>query len=141
MSEIEIKIADFDKEFSAIEHIRTSVFIKEQKVPNDLEWDEYDESSVHILAYYEEIPVGTARLLKDGHIGRMSVLKPYRNRKIGKNMLKYILEIAKDKSLNNIELSAQEHAVDFYKKFGFTVTSNVYLDAGIPHYDMKYTIK
>ena len=141
MSKIEIKIADFDKEYSAIDHIRTSVFIMEQKVPAELEWDEYDDDSVHILAYYGEIPVGTARLLKDGHIGRMAVLKPYRNRKIGKNMLKYILGIAKDKSLNNIELSAQEHAVDFYIKLGFTVTSNTYLDAGIPHYDMKYIFK
>jgi len=53
-------------------------------------------------------------------------------------MLKYLLQIAQKSSINSIELSAQEHAVEFYKKYGFSVTSNVYLDAGIPHYDMKY---
>lgn len=138
MNELTIKIADFDKDFSDIENIRTSVFINEQKVPIELEWDEYDHDSTHILAYYNSKPVGTARLLKDGHIGRMAVLKEYRNRNIGKNMLKYILDIAQKKSIKNIELSAQEHATEFYKKYGFSVISDVYLDAGIPHYDMKY---
>lgn len=137
MSKINIKIVDFDSNFSEIEEIRTSVFIKEQNVPVELEWDEFDNDSTHIIAYYDNKPVGTARLLKDGHIGRMAVLKPYRNQTIGKNMLKYILEIAQKKSLDNIKLSAQEHAVDFYKKFGFIITSDVYMDAGIPHYTMK----
>ena len=138
MSKIIIREADFNSHFSDIEQIRTTVFINEQKVPVKLEWDEFDKESTHILAYYNNIPVGTARLLNDGHIGRMAVLKDYRNRNIGKNMLKYLLELAKKKSLDNIELSAQKHAVEFYKKYGFSVTSDVYMDAGIPHYDMKY---
>lgn len=138
MSEIIIKTADFNNHFSEIEKIRTVVFIKEQNVPVELEWDEFDNDSTHIIAYYDNKPVGTARLLNDGHIGRMAVLKPYRNRNIGQNMLKYLIEIAQKKSINKIELSAQEHAVEFYKKYGFSVTGNVYLDAGIPHYNMKY---
>lgn len=138
MSDIVIKTVDFNNNFSEIEKIRTSVFVKEQNVPIELEWDEFDNDSSHIIAYYKNKPVGTARLLNDGHIGRMAVLKAYRNRNIGKNMLKYILEIAQKRSINNIELSAQEHAVNFYKKYGFTVTSNVYMDAGIPHYTMQY---
>lgn len=138
MSEIIIKTADFNNHFPEIEKIRTVVFIKEQNVPVELEWDEFDNDSTHIIAYYDNKPVGTARLLNDGHIGRMAVLKPYRNRNIGQNMLKYLIEIAQKKSINKIELSAQEHAVEFYKKYGFSVTGNVYLDAGIPHYNMKY---
>lgn len=138
MSKIDIKVVDFNSSFSDIEKIRTSVFIKEQHVPIELEWDEFDNESTHILAYYDNKPVGTARLLKDGHIGRMAVLKAYRNRKIGENMLKYVLDIAKNNAIKNVELSAQEHAVEFYKKQGFAVTSDVYLDAGIPHYTMKY---
>lgn len=140
MNEIIIKIADFEQNFSEIEAIRTSVFIKEQKVPVELEWDEFDNDSTHILAYYDNKPVATARLLKDGHIGRMAVLKAYRNRNIGKNMLKYLLELAEKRALENIELSAQDHAVEFYKKLGFTVISDVYMDAGIPHYTMRKTI-
>ena len=94
MSNITIKIADFDKDFSDIEKIRSTVFIHEQNVPIELEWDEYDKDSTHILAYYDGMPVATARLLKDGHIGRMAVLKEYRNRHIGENMLKFLRDIA-----------------------------------------------
>jgi predicted GNAT family N-acyltransferase len=122
-----------------LQDIRTAVFIEEQNVPKSLEWDEFDNNSSHFLAYYENRPVATARLLPDGHIGRMAVLKDYRNRNIGKNMLKYIINIAKEKGVGSIKLSAQEHAVEFYRKQGFVVESKVYLDAGIPHYDMKFT--
>jgi predicted GNAT family N-acyltransferase len=138
MSKVIIKTVDFSSDFSDIEKIRSAVFIKEQNVPVELEWDEFDDDSTHILAYYDNKPVGTARLLSDGHIGRMAVLKEYRNRNIGRNMLKYIIDIAQKRSIRNIELSAQEHAVDFYKKYGFSVTSDVYMDAGIPHYNMIY---
>ena len=141
MNNILIKTVDFNKHIDEIKKIRTTVFIEEQNVTEELEWDEFDEDSTHFLAYYNDIPVGTARLLKDGHIGRMAILKVYRNRNIGKNMLKYILNIAKTKLLTKIELSAQEHAIEFYKKLGFVVISKVYLDAGIPHYDMQYTDK
>ena len=139
MNEITIKIVDFDKDFPEIEKIRTTVFIQEQKVPIELEWDEYDKDSTHILAYYDGKPVATARLLKDGHIGRMAVLKDYRNRHIGAKMLNYLIDLANKSALNKIELSAQEHAIEFYKKYGFSVVSDVYMDAGIPHYDMRYT--
>ena len=138
MNKIEIKIVDFQEYFSNIKDIRTTVFIEEQRVPPELEWDEFDESSTHILAYYNKKAVGTARLLEDGHIGRMAVLKPYRNRNIGKNMLKYLIRLAQEKSIKNIELSAQEHAVEFYKKYGFSIFGDVYMDAGIPHFDMKF---
>lgn len=138
MSEISVKTADFKSNFSEISDIRTTVFIEEQNVPVELEWDEFDNDSTHILAYYDNKVVGTARLLNDGHIGRMAVLKEYRNRNIGENMLKYLLELAKNRSITKIELSAQEHAIEFYKKYGFTITSDVYIDAGIPHYNMKY---
>ena len=138
MNKINIKVVDFKESFPEIKNIRTTVFINEQHVPEELEWDEWDESSTHILAYYDNKVVGTARLLEDGHIGRMAVLKAYRNRNIVKNMLKYIINLAHDKSITNIELSAQEHAVEFYKKYGFSIYGDVYMDAGIPHFDMKF---
>ena len=138
MNKIEIKVVDFKEHFSEIKNIRLTVFIKEQHVPEELEWDEFDDISTHILAYYDNKAVGTARLLEDGHIGRMAVLKAYRNRNIGKNMLKYLISLAQEKSIKNIELSAQEHAVEFYKKYGFSIYGDVYMDAGIPHFDMKF---
>lgn len=139
MTKVEIKMVDFTSHYEELKKIRTLVFIEEQNVPKELEWDEFDKDSLHFIAYYNSKPVGTARLLTDGHIGRMAILKEFRNRKIGKNMLKYVLNVAKAKSMIKIELSAQEHAIGFYIKQGFDVISDVYLDAGIPHYDMKYT--
>ena len=138
MNKIEVKVVDFKEHFLEIKNIRSTVFIKEQHVPEELEWDEFDGVSTHILAYYDNKAVGTARLLKDGHIGRMAVLKAYRNRNIGENMLKYLINLAQEKSIKNIELSAQEHAVEFYKKYGFSIYGDVYMDAGIPHFDMKF---
>lgn len=137
MSDISIRIADFEKDFSDIEKIRTEVFTLEQNVPLELEWDEHDATATHILAYWQDKAVATARLLKDGHIGRMAVLKAYRGRHVGESMLKFLINIAKQHAIHKIELSAQEHALEFYKKYGFTVISEVYMDAGIPHYDMR----
>ena len=138
MNNTVIKIVDFKEHFPEIKNIRTTVFIKEQHVPEELEWDEFDDDSTHILAYSGNKAVGTARLLEDGHIGRMAVLKAYRNRNIGGNMLKYLINLAQGKSIKIIELSAQEHAVEFYKKYGFSIYGDVYMDAGIPHFDMKF---
>ena len=138
MSNVIIKIVDFEENLSDIKYIRTKVFIEEQKVPVELEWDEYDSDSIHILAYSDDKAVATARLLRDGHIGRMAVLKEFRNLGIGKNMLNFMVDLAHKESISNVKLSAQEQALTFYKKQGFFVTSDVYMDAGIPHYDMEY---
>jgi len=137
VSNTNIKIVDFDKNLSEIKDIRTKVFIEEQNVPTELEWDEFDRDAVHILTYFDNKAVGTARLLRDGHIGRMAVLIDFRNRGIGKNMLNFMIELAHKKLMTNIQLSAQEHAIGFYEKQGFFISSDVYMDAGIPHYDMK----
>jgi len=138
MNNIEIKTVEFNQYFAEIKKIRTDVFIKEQNVPINMEWDEFDNDSIHILAYYDSKAVATARLLPDGHIGRMSVLKAYRRRNIGEQMIKYLLKLAKKNAVNIVSLSAQKHAVGFYEKYGFITISEIYLDAGIPHYDMQY---
>lgn len=140
MNEINIKEVSFDDEFAKISEIRTAVFIDEQHVPAELEWDKEDKTAIHILAYYNNIPVGTARLLPDAHIGRMAVLKPYRSKNIGKKMLEYLINLAHKKGMRNLELSAQKHAIEFYKKLGFDIISDEYMDAGIPHFTMKSDI-
>lgn len=140
MSEITIKEVDFTQHSETLKNIRTEVFIKEQHVPPELEWDEFDEDATHVLAYYNDIPVGTARLLNNAHIGRMAVLKDYRGLGVGKKMLEFLITLAHKMDMGTIELSAQKHAVEFYKKQGFSVCSDQYLDAGIPHFTMKYTI-
>lgn len=117
--------------------IRERVFIHEQAVPVALEWDGLDEEAIHILATTtENEPVATARMLADGHIGRMAVLKDWRHQGIGSAMLLELVAIAQQQGLPRVELDAQTHAISFYQKHGFVACSDVFMDAGIPHRKM-----
>ena len=136
MSDIHVRIADWQKDHAALRNIRETVFIAEQAVPPELEWDADDASAVHFLALEGEYPIGTARLLPDGHIGRVSVLKDWRGLKVGDALLRAAISEAEKRGLKQQMLSAQVHASSFYERFGFAVVSGEFLDAGIPHVDM-----
>ena len=121
--------------------IRTEVFINEQLVPPDLEWDGYDKDCWQVIARMNNGEcVATARMLYDGHIGRMAVLPAYRYQGIGSALLQALLKIARRQGLQEVFLHAQLKAVDFYKKHGFRVDSGEFMDAGIPHVTMKKQI-
>ncbi len=141
MNKIIVKTVDFKAFFPDIEYIRLSVFVREQNVPLELEWDEDDHHATHILAWYNQQAVATARLLANGRIGRMAVLKKWRGKGVGKTMLQYLLQLASQQSLPTVHLSAQQHAVAFYEKHGFQINSECYMDAGIPHYTMIYSCR
>lgn len=121
---------------SYLRDIRTIVFIEEQRVPVEMEWDEFDETCVHVLVKSRGSYIATGRLLDSGQIGRMAVLKAYRNRGVGSKVLDEILSIAKSMSMKKIFLNSQINVVDFYKKFDFVVEGDVFDDAGIPHRKM-----
>ena len=100
--------------------VREKVFVEEQKVSREDEWDDWDEPSDHAVALDAGgNPVGTARLLPDGRIGRMAVLKEWRGKRVGAALL-----------------HAQTHAAGFYRKFGFSERGGEFLEAGIPHVEM-----
>ena len=120
-----------------LREVREAVFIKEQSVPLELEWDEFDHTAEHILVLDGEYAIATGRLCHDGSIGRMAVLKSYRKQGIGGQILNNLLTLAKEKSFNQVSLHAQTHAIDFYKKFGFISEGNEFLEANIPHYLMR----
>ena len=117
--------------------IRFTVFCEEQGVPREIELDEHDSQSIHAIAYEGTDAVGTARLLPDGHIGRMAVLKDWRGRGIGGLMLQKLMERAKARGDREIVLSAQAHAVPFYRANGFMEDGSEYLEAGIRHQEMR----
>lgn len=132
-----IRIANWQDDSHYLRIVRETVFIKEQKVPVELEWDEYDSSCLHILAIDKRgWPIGTARLISDGHIGRMAVLKEWRGKGVGGAMLRRLLDEAEKQHLQRVVLHAQTVAVGFYRKFEFQVTGEEFLDAGIPHVKM-----
>lgn len=117
--------------------IRFTVFCEEQGVPREIELDEQDSASIHAVVFDGERPVATGRLLPNGHIGRMAVLKGWRNRGVGGLMLQKLLERARARGDREVALSAQVHAVAFYRAHGFVEEGSEYLEAGIRHQAMK----
>lgn len=136
MSEIHIRIASWQDDNAVLRQIRESVFINEQAVPPELEWDAEDAAATHFLAFEGHYPIGTARLLPDGHIGRLSVLKDWRGLRVGDNLLLSAIAEAERIGLDQQILSAQVQATAFYQRHGFKIVSDEYLDVGIPHVDM-----
>ena len=116
--------------------IRFEVFVAEQRVPADIELDEMDARCTHALAYEHGRAIATGRLLPDGHIGRMAVLKDWRGRGVGSAILAALMERARSRGDAKIELSAQVHAVPFYLAHGFQPVGPVYEEAGIAHQAM-----
>lgn len=121
-----------------IKAVREQVFIQEQHVPVALEWDGLDDEATHVVAlnsHNQEI--GTARLLQDGHIGRMAVLPLWRHQGVGSAMLQELLLIARQRQLLKVFLHAQTSAIGFYEHHGFHVLGGEFMDAGIPHHYME----
>lgn len=118
--------------------VRRAVFIDEQNVPESLEWDEHDATSAHLLARaMDDAPIGCARLLPDGHIGRMAVLPAWRGHGVGRALLAAALKMAQAHGHRVVRLSAQTHAAGFYAAAGFVVEGAAYEEAGIPHLAMS----
>ncbi|MCE2745104.1 MAG: GNAT family N-acetyltransferase [Burkholderiales bacterium] len=113
--------------------IRRSVFVEEQGIDESEEWDEYDAVSVHVLAWLGGKPVGTARLLPEGKIGRMAVLPEFRGLGAGSAMLLALLAVAKEQKLQQVRLSAQQQAIEFYSRHGFAPCGDAHIEVGIPH--------
>jgi len=132
-----IRSANWQDDGHFLRIIRETVFVKEQQVPVALEWDEFDNDCLHLLTLDTSgRPIGTARFLPDGHIGRMAVLKEWRGKGVGSAMLRRLLEEAKKRHIRQVVLNAQTVAAGFYRKFGFQVEGEEFIDAGIPHVKM-----
>ncbi|MGH7844000.1 MAG: GNAT family N-acetyltransferase [Candidatus Binatia bacterium] len=119
--------------------IRLRVFVKEQGVPREIELDSDDAHAIHLLACANGRAVGTARVVlkrKAAKIGRMAVLKTYRGRGVGRELLKRAVKAARQKGAKRIYLHAQVPVIVFYEKLGFRCAGRVFLEAAIPHRKM-----
>ena len=124
-----------------LHEVRRAVFIEEQQVPEELEWDDADERAYHVLALAEDgTAIGTGRLKLDCHIGRMAVLREWRHRGVGSAILELLLDLAEREGCARVKLHAQTHAVRFYARYGFSVTGDEFGEAGIPHRLMELTL-
>ncbi len=149
------EIMDWERVRAEAGPIRFAVFVDEQKVPAEIELDEHDAASLHVIVRSDGRAVGTGRLLPtemegsrarlDGahavsHIGRMAVRREFRGRGVGAAMLLALIDAARARGDGEIVLSAQIHALGFYCRFGFVAEGGAYLDAGIEHQSMRITL-
>lgn len=132
-----IERATWPDDREALRQVRETVFVEEQGVPLALEWDDQDATALHLLARNPQgRPIGTGRLLPDGHIGRMAVLPAWRGRGVGGALLRALLVAARQRGLARVRLNAQCSAEPFYAHFGFRAEGAIFEEAGIPHRHM-----
>ncbi len=135
-----VHIADWHHDGWALRAVREMVFIREQGVPAELEWDELDACGMHLIAMdAARNAIGTARLLlqdAQGAVGRMAVLKEWRGKGVGNALMRRLLEEADKRQIRQVTLNAQVHAAGFYARFGFLVAGKQFMEAGIPHVRM-----
>lgn len=138
MTAFTVEQTDWPADAARLGAVRRTVFIDEQGVPEALEWDAADASATHFLAQtLEGQPIGCARLLPDGHLGRMAVLREWRGLGVGTALLGAATAVARHRGIARLDISAQVHAEPFYAKAGFEAVGAVYEEAGIAHVRMQ----
>ncbi|EPH41405.1 GNAT family N-acetyltransferase [Streptomyces aurantiacus] len=157
MSAVACRVAAGQADLDACFAVRKEVFVAEQGVPEDLEYDEYDGVAVHVLAVRadEGAPVGTGRLLTGaaaavkngdadpgvGALGRLAVLRSARGLGVGARLVAAIEDAARERGLHAVDLHAQTHALGFYERLGYEAYGAEFLDAGIPHLAMRKALR
>ena len=140
--EIDIKIANTNKDKERCFSVRKVVFVKEQNISEKIEFDDKIFDAIYLIATYENKSIGTARYRftdQGVKLERFAVLKSFRNLGVGKKLVDYIINIIRDEKF--IYLHAQESVVEFYLKLGFIKIGSPFFEAEIPHQKMKYDQK
>jgi predicted GNAT family N-acyltransferase len=134
--QLRVRAADWDADRAALRAVREQVFVREQAVPIELEWDEFDPLCQHVVAEAAGQAIGSGWLLPDGHIGRMAVLESWRGQGVGSAILEALLRLARDSGIRRVRLNAQSRAVAFYRRHGFIAEGEEFIEVGIPHRSM-----
>lgn len=133
-----VRRANWPDDVPALRSVREPVFVEEQNVPLEMEWDEDDPRCIHVLAEDSDgNPIGTGRLSKDGKVGRMAVHKPWRGTGVGGAILQALLDEARAAGIPECRLHGQTAAVGFYARYGFEAEGPEFEEAGIPHRMMR----
>ena len=141
MSRYSVRVARWPEDRDKLRCVRYEVFVREQGVPEALEWDGRDADCLHVLAEDAHgAAIGCGRLLPDGHIGRMAVLPAWRRRGIGAALLAQLLDGARRRGLRQAILHAQTSAAPFYAAHGFRVSGPEFMEAGLAHVEMRKTL-
>ncbi|MGB3651501.1 MAG: GNAT family N-acetyltransferase [Rivularia sp. (in: cyanobacteria)] len=144
MAEITVKIVDWE-EYPVIEIIRRRVFQDEQKVGAELDFDGKDKFCPQLIAYLDNVVVGTARIQylneKTAKIERLAVLSYARGNGIGKRIMQKALEVIASENISEVTINAQEYIKGLHEKLGFEQVGEAFLEAGIPHVKMVKRLK
>jgi predicted GNAT family N-acyltransferase len=136
---IRMTIGGWEQQKADAQAVRYDVFVIEQEIPAELEWDAVDAECIHAVAYDAQgRAVGTGRLLPDGHIGRMAVRKEGRGAGVGGAILVALMQEARKRGDKVVMLNAQTSAEPFYAKYGFSRDGAEFMEAGIPHLPMRH---
>lgn len=137
----QVRAASWSSDHDAIRAVRERVFIVEQAVDPELEWDGLDDTCQHaVVTLQDGTVIGTGRLIcsdNTGKIGRMAVLNEYRGDGVGMAILKFLVELARSKGMRRAALNSQTHALDFYARAGFVAEGPEFDEANIPHRHMS----
>jgi predicted GNAT family N-acyltransferase len=148
----EVRLAQTEADRNAVFAVRYQVFVDEQSVPEELEYDELDRSADHFLAVLDGVPAGAGRLVITGSapdggtgpetrptgvLGRLAVGKAARGRGLGKLLVHAIEQRAAERGLAAVELHAQAHARGFYQQLGYAAYGDSFSEAGIEHISMR----
>lgn len=138
---VDLRLGTWAKLAEGARKVRTEVFLQEQKIPVEMEWDEADETALHAVAYNRlGMPVATGRLLQHApgvaRIGRMAVSRVLRGAHLGRDILQALLQAAGQRGDQEVLLHAQRSAEGFYSRLGFVARGTPFDEAGIPHIEM-----
>lgn len=137
-----VEAASWERDLAELRAVREPVFLVEQNIPPEMEWDELDAKSRHVLARDREgNPIGTGRLTPDHAIGRMAVLSEWRRKGVGEAVVRVLLEQARLLGYPSVELHAQRHAIPFYAKLGFEPFGDEFVECEIPHRMMRLALE
>ena len=142
---VDLKVGAWDELKELAAALRTEVFVEEQEIPQELEWDEHDANALHaVLVNKLGQAVATGRLLqpqpKVAQIGRMAVSKPLRGANLGRMVIDALVEAARKRGDHQVILHAQCSAEGFYRRLGFKARGDVFQDAGIDHIEMTLAL-
>lgn len=133
-----VEPADYTVDFADLRAVREPVFVVEQQVPIEEEWDDLDAQCRHVIARDAvNRPIGTGRLTPERKIGRMAVLAEWRGKGVGDALMEALMDEARALGWPEISLNSQTHAMPFYARHGFEVVGDEFMEAGIPHRKMR----
>ncbi|SER54108.1 GNAT family N-acetyltransferase [Natrinema salaciae] len=144
MDAIDVRVAEADAARDDAFAVRRTVFVEEQGVDEEIEYDEHDETATHFVAYDDDEPIGAARLREYedgvGKVERVAVLESRRERGVGRALMETLEERAGELGFGTLKLHSQTRAADFYRRLGYERRGDEFEEAGIPHVEMRKSL-